>query len=33
LQADRAACREHAERFSWQACAERFLANLVPLEG
>jgi glycosyltransferase involved in cell wall biosynthesis len=31
LQADRAACRAHAERFSWRACAARFLANLVPL--
>ena len=30
LQADRAACRVHAERFSWRACAERFLANLTP---
>ena len=33
LQADRAACRTHAERFSWRACAEAFLANLVPLGG
>jgi hypothetical protein len=33
LQADRMACRAHAERFSWRACAERFLANLVPLTG
>ena len=33
LQADRAACRGHAEGFSWQVCAERFLANLVPLKG
>lgn len=24
-----AACRAHAERFSWQACADGFLANLV----
>jgi glycosyltransferase involved in cell wall biosynthesis len=32
LQADRAACRAHAGRFSWQACAERFVANLVPLK-
>jgi glycosyltransferase involved in cell wall biosynthesis len=31
LAADRAACRAHAERFSWRACAELFLANLVPL--
>lgn len=28
---DRVACREYAETFSWQACAERFLANLVPI--
>jgi glycosyltransferase involved in cell wall biosynthesis len=33
LQADRAGCRAHAERFSWRACAEMFLANLVPLGG
>lgn len=33
LTADRAACRLHAERFSWAACAERFIANLVPLRG
>ncbi len=32
LQADRAACRAHAEQFSWQACAERFVANLAPLQ-
>jgi glycosyltransferase involved in cell wall biosynthesis len=32
LQADRAACRVHAERFSWHACAERFVANLAPLK-
>lgn len=31
LQADRTACRLHAERFSWQACAQRFVANLAPL--
>jgi glycosyltransferase involved in cell wall biosynthesis len=31
LAADRAACRKHAERFSWRACAEMFLANLVPV--
>ncbi len=29
LSGDRAACRRHAERFSWRACAEAFLANLV----
>lgn len=33
LGADRALCRAHAERFSWRACAEMFLANLVPLGG
>ena len=32
LGADRAACRAHAERFSWRACAESFLAALVPLD-
>jgi glycosyltransferase involved in cell wall biosynthesis len=31
LHADRAACRRHAERFSWSACAEMMLDNLVPL--
>ena len=29
LSGDRAACRAHAERFSWRACAEAFLANLA----
>ena len=33
LSADRAACRAHAELFSWRACADTFLANLVPLGG
>ena len=33
LEADRAACRAHAERFSWRACAETFLSHLVPLGG
>jgi glycosyltransferase involved in cell wall biosynthesis len=33
LSADRAACRAHAERYSWRACAEVFLSHLVPLEG
>jgi glycosyltransferase involved in cell wall biosynthesis len=33
LQADRRACRAHAERFSWRACAEAFLSHLVPLGG
>lgn len=31
LNADRTACRVHAERFSWRACAETFLSHLVPL--
>jgi glycosyltransferase involved in cell wall biosynthesis len=30
LSCDRAACRAHAETFSWRACAELFLAHLVP---
>jgi len=29
LGGDRVACRAHAERFSWRACADAFLANLV----
>ncbi len=33
LNADRALCRLHAERFSWRACAETFLSHLVPLGG
>jgi glycosyltransferase involved in cell wall biosynthesis len=33
LDADRAACRGHAERFSWRACAELFLSHLVPMKG
>ncbi len=33
LDADRAACRAHAERFSWQACARTFLEALVPVDG
>jgi glycosyltransferase involved in cell wall biosynthesis len=33
LGADRAACRAHAERYSWRACAEVFLSHLVPLAG
>jgi glycosyltransferase involved in cell wall biosynthesis len=33
LTADRAACRAHAERYSWRACAEVFLSHLVPLAG
>lgn len=31
LHADRAACRSHAERFSWRGCAEMFLSHLAPL--
>jgi glycosyltransferase involved in cell wall biosynthesis len=31
LNADRAACRAHAERYSWRACAELFLSHLVPM--
>jgi glycosyltransferase involved in cell wall biosynthesis len=31
LNADRVACRAHAERFSWRTCAEVFLSHLVPL--
>lgn len=31
LGADRDACRRHAERYSWRACAETFLSHLVPL--
>jgi glycosyltransferase involved in cell wall biosynthesis len=31
LHADRAACRAHAERFSWRACAEVFVSHLVPI--
>ena len=33
LTADRAACRSHAERYSWRACTEIFLSHLVPLHG
>jgi len=33
LTASRAACRAHAERYSWRACAETFLSHLVPLAG
>jgi glycosyltransferase involved in cell wall biosynthesis len=28
---DRAACRAHADRFSWRACSETFFQNLVPI--
>ena len=31
LSGDRAACRQHAERFSWRACAETFLEGLLRL--
>jgi glycosyltransferase involved in cell wall biosynthesis len=30
LQRDRDACRAFAERFSWRACADTFLRNLLP---
>jgi glycosyltransferase involved in cell wall biosynthesis len=30
LKIDRSACRPHAENYSWTACAQRFLDNLVP---
>lgn len=30
LKIDRAACRRYAETYSWTACAQRFLGNLVP---
>ena len=33
LSGDRAACRAHAERFSWEACAATFVAALVPMKG
>jgi glycosyltransferase involved in cell wall biosynthesis len=33
LGADRDACRAHAERFSWRACAEVFVSHLVALGG
>src|SRR6185312_13378716 len=31
LHADREACRGHAERYSWRACAELFLSHLTPM--
>ncbi len=31
LTANRAACRAHAERYSWRACAGVFLSHLVPM--
>ena len=33
LTADRSACRMHAERYSWRACARTFLSHLVPMAG
>jgi glycosyltransferase involved in cell wall biosynthesis len=33
LDADRSACRAHADRYSWRVCAEVFLSHLVPLAG
>jgi glycosyltransferase involved in cell wall biosynthesis len=32
LQIDRANCRPFAETYSWRACAERFMDNLVPMK-
>jgi len=32
LRVDRAACRAHAEQYSWEACTDQFLDNLQPLE-
>ncbi|OYV32301.1 MAG: alpha-mannosyltransferase [Rhodospirillales bacterium 20-64-7] len=32
LDIDRAACRPYAETYSWTACAQRFVDNLVPIE-
>jgi glycosyltransferase involved in cell wall biosynthesis len=32
LTADRAACRAHAETYSWRACSEMFLSHLVPFK-
>jgi glycosyltransferase involved in cell wall biosynthesis len=33
LGADRVACRAHAERYSWAACAQRFKESLVAVGG
>jgi glycosyltransferase involved in cell wall biosynthesis len=33
LTIDRAACRPYAETYSWTACAQRFVENLVPTHG
>ena len=32
LDIDRSACRPFAETYSWRACAERFVDNLVPVK-
>jgi glycosyltransferase involved in cell wall biosynthesis len=32
LDCDRAACRAHAERYSWEACAASFRRQLVPID-
>jgi glycosyltransferase involved in cell wall biosynthesis len=32
LKGDRIACRVHAEKYSWRACAEMFLSHLVPVQ-
>jgi glycosyltransferase involved in cell wall biosynthesis len=31
LSADRTACRQHAETYSWRACGETFFPHLVPV--
>jgi hypothetical protein len=31
LDCDRAACRRHAEAYSWEACAASFRRQLVPM--
>ncbi|MDE8345778.1 MAG: glycosyltransferase family 1 protein [Acidocella sp.] len=33
LTIDRSACRPYAESYSWTACAQRFMDNLVPMQG
>lgn len=33
LQLDPAACRRHAEQYSWHSCTQQFLANLVGVNG
>jgi glycosyltransferase involved in cell wall biosynthesis len=32
LKGDRTACRIHAEKYSWRACAEMFVSHLVPMK-